>query len=172
MGAAAAAELLDWLISYGVREIISAGSCGVLTPFDEGTFLVPCKALRDEGTSYHYAPPSEEAVLEPACVDAVCQALEDMDAPYARVKTWTTDAFFRETRGKVEKRLKQGCSIVEMECAAMATVAAFRNVKFAQFMWAADSLSGEKWDARNLNKLGTDAGEIYMEAAIRTLEYL
>ena len=46
------------------------------------------------------------------------------------------------------------------------------SVKFAQFMWAADSLSGEKWDARNLNKLGTDAGEIYMEAAIRTLEYL
>lgn len=88
------------------------------------------------------------------------------------MKTWTTDAFFRETRGKVEKRLKQGCSVVEMECAAMATVAAFRNVKFAQFMWAADSLSGEKWDARNLNKLGTDAGEIYMEAAIRTLEYL
>ena len=128
--------------------------------------------MRDEGTSYHYAPPSEEAVLEPACVDAVCQALEDMDVPYARVKTWTTDAFFRETRGKVEKRLKQGCSVVEMECAAMATVAAFRNVKFAQFMWAADSLSGEKWDARNLNKLGTDAGEIYMEAAIRTLEYL
>ena len=85
------------------------------------------------------------------------------------MKTWTTDAFFRETRGKVEKRLKQGCSVVEMECAAMATVAAFRNVKFAQFMWAADSLSGEKWDARNLNKLGTDAGEIYMEAAIRIL---
>ena len=56
------------------------------------------------------------------------------------MKTWTTDAFFRETRGKVEKRLKQGCSVVEMECAAMATVAAFRNVKFAQFMWAADSL--------------------------------
>ena len=54
----------------------------------------------------------------------------------------------------------------------MATVAAFRNVKFAQFMWAADSLSGEKWDARNLNKLGTDAGEIYMEAAIRALEHL
>ena len=67
MGAAAAAQLLDWLISYGVREIISAGSCGVLTPFDEGTFLVPCKALRDEGTSYHYAPPSRYMeISEPA----------------------------------------------------------------------------------------------------------
>lgn len=67
VGAAAAAQLLDWLISYGVREIISAGSCGVLTPFDEGTFLVPCKALRDEGSSYHYAPPSRYMeISEPA----------------------------------------------------------------------------------------------------------
>lgn len=66
-GPAAAAQLLDWLISYGVREIISAGSCGVLTPFDEGTFLVPCKALRDEGASYHYAPPSRYMeISEPA----------------------------------------------------------------------------------------------------------
>lgn len=58
VGAAAATQILDWLIGYGVREIISAGSCGALEPFSEGTFLVPCKALRDEGTSYHYAPPS------------------------------------------------------------------------------------------------------------------
>ena len=123
------------------------GSCGALDhAITAGHILVPYAAVRDEGTSYHYAPPAEEAVLEPACVDAVCQALERHGRPpYARVgKTWTTDAFFRETRGKVEKRLKQGCSVVEMECAAMATVAAFRNVKFAQFMWAADSLSGAK----------------------------
>lgn len=58
VGAAAATQILDWLIGYGVREIISAGSCGCLEEFSEGTFLVPYKALRDEGTSYHYAPPS------------------------------------------------------------------------------------------------------------------
>lgn len=56
-GAAAAAQILDWLIGYGVRKIISAGSCGGLEAFAESTFLVPYKALRDEGTSYHYAPP-------------------------------------------------------------------------------------------------------------------
>ena len=55
---APAAQILDWLISYGVREIISAGSCRALEKFPESTFLVPNKALRDEGTSYHYAPPS------------------------------------------------------------------------------------------------------------------
>ena len=58
VGAAPAAQILDWLIGYGVREIISAGSCGALEKFPESTFLVPNKALRDEGTSYHYAPPS------------------------------------------------------------------------------------------------------------------
>ena len=58
VGAAPAAQILDWLIGYGVREIISAGSCGVLEDFPESTFLVPNKALRDEGASYHYAPPS------------------------------------------------------------------------------------------------------------------
>ena len=58
VGSAPATQLLDWLIGYGVREIISAGSCGALEKFPESTFLVPSKALRDEGTSYHYAPPS------------------------------------------------------------------------------------------------------------------
>lgn len=58
VGAAAATQILDWLIGYGVREVISAGSCGALEKFPESTFLVPNKALRDEGTSYHYAPPS------------------------------------------------------------------------------------------------------------------
>ena len=53
VGAAPAAQILDWLIGYGVREIISAGSCGALEKFPESTFLVPNKTLRDEGTSYH-----------------------------------------------------------------------------------------------------------------------
>lgn len=58
MGAPAAAQILDWLISYGVREIISGGSCGALENFKENEFLVPYRALRDEGTSYHYMAPS------------------------------------------------------------------------------------------------------------------
>lgn len=46
VGAAPAAQLMDWLIGYGVRQIISAGSCGALEPLPENAFLVPCKALR------------------------------------------------------------------------------------------------------------------------------
>ena len=57
VGAPAATQIMDWLIAYGVREIISCGSCGVLADIPKNAFLVPCKALRDEGTSYHYLPP-------------------------------------------------------------------------------------------------------------------
>ena len=79
VGAAAAVQILDWLIGYGVCEIISAGSCGALEHFEESTFLIPSKALRDEGTSYHYAPPSrlwksakeQERLLKKRCLSTV-----------------------------------------------------------------------------------------------------
>lgn len=53
VGSAPAAQLMDWLIGYGVQEIITGGSCGAFNNFEENVFLVPYKALRDEGTSYH-----------------------------------------------------------------------------------------------------------------------
>lgn len=54
LGAAAATELLDWLISYGVKQILALGSAGTLVDLPEGYFLLPTKAIRDEGTSFHY----------------------------------------------------------------------------------------------------------------------
>ena len=89
--------------------------------------------------------------------------------PYTRTKTWTTDGIFRETRGKVKKRLQQGCAVVEMECASMAAAAEFRGKLFAQFLWAADSLSGEEWDKRILGNFNLENGAIYMEIAVQAL---
>ena len=48
VGAAPATQIMDWLIGYGVRKIISGGCCGALKDYPEGMFLVPTKALRDE----------------------------------------------------------------------------------------------------------------------------
>ena len=173
VGGPCAASLLEETIPMGVKRFVMLGSCGALNhEITAGHILVPESAVRDEGTSYHYLPPAEEVELDPHCVDAVCKALDSLNAPYARTKTWTTDAFYRETRGKMEKRLQQGCSVVEMECASMAAVAKFRGVDFAQFLWAADSLSGEKWDKRNLSELGMNANALYMESAVRTFRYL
>ena len=150
VGAAPAAQILDWLIGYGVREIISAGSCGVLEIFPESTFLVPHKALRDEGTSYHYAPPSRFIEISQKARKAIKETVCEHGLKYQEVVTWSTDGFFRETKEKVAYRKSEGCSVVEMECSALAACAAFRGATWGMILYTADSLSDiDKYDERN-----------------------
>lgn len=150
VGSAASAQILDWLIGYGVREIISAGSCGALEHFPESTFLVPCKALRDEGTSYHYAPPSRFMNINDKARKAIEETVSEHGMKYQEVITWSTDGFFRETKEKVAYRKSEGCSVVEMEYSALAAVYAFRGVSWGMILYTADSLADvEKYDERN-----------------------
>ncbi len=148
VGAAAAAQLLDWLISYGVREIISTGSCGVLTPFDEGTFLVPCKALRDEGDLLPLRPALPlygDQRTRPAGHRANYPR-----PPYALSGGRHMDGFFRETKEKVAYRKSEGCSVVEMECSALAACAAFRSATWGMLLYTADSLADvQRYDQRH-----------------------
>ena len=65
--------------------------------------------------------------------------------------TWTTDAFYRETQGKVAKRKEMGAICVEMECAAMQAMCDFRGVEFFQFLYAGDNLDHSTWDPRSLS---------------------
>lgn len=150
VGAAPAAQILDWLIGYGVREIISAGSCGALEKFPESTFLVPSRALRDEGTSYHYAPPSRFMEISERARKAIQKTILEHGLSYQEVTTWSTDGFFRETKEKVAYRRAEGCSVVEMECSALAACAAFRGAAWGMILYTADSLADvEKYDPRN-----------------------
>ncbi len=140
VGASAATKLLDWLIAYGVEEIISGGSCGALENFEENLFIVPYKALRDEGTSYHYIPPTRFIEVNKIALHAIEKTMIDNNFNYIEVVTWTTDAFFRETKEKVLYRKSEGCSVVEMECSALASCAQFREVIFGQILFTADTL--------------------------------
>lgn len=150
VGAAAAVQLLDWLIGYGVREIISAGSCGALEQLDESVFLVPRKALRDEGTSYHYAPPSRFIEIDERARKAIEKTILEHNLNYREVVTWSTDGFFRETREKVEYRKSEGCSVVEMECSALAACASFRKATWGMILYTADCLANvDQYDERN-----------------------
>jgi len=151
VGAAPAAQILDWLIGYGVRKIISAGSCGALEKkLPESTFLVPCRALRDEGTSYHYAPPSRFMEISERARKAIEETVHEHGMKYREVTTWSTDGFYRETKEKVAYRKSEGCAVVEMECSALAAVAAFRGATFGMILYTADSLADvDKYDQRN-----------------------
>ncbi len=150
LGAPAAASFMDWLIGYGVKKVISAGSCGALVDIPENTFLIPVKALRDEGTSYHYIEPSRYAYTDEGLRKTIEKTFSEKGLKYEECMTWTTDGFFRETHALVAKRRAEGCVTAEMECAALCACATLRDVAFAQILYTADSLADlECYDARN-----------------------
>lgn len=140
VGSAAAAQFLDWLIGYGVKQIISTGTCGVLVDMPENVFLIPTRALRDEGASYHYVAPSRYIEMNQQALGAIKRTLKQKKIPYEEVMTWSTDGFYRETPDKVAYRIEEGCSVVEMECAALAAVAQLRGAIWDLLLFTADSL--------------------------------
>lgn len=82
--------------------------------------------------------------------DTVRAVLAERDLPYEECITWTTDGFFRETADMVAYRREEGCSVVEMECAALAACAEFRGFEFGQFLFTADSLANAaEYDERD-----------------------
>jgi uridine phosphorylase len=158
VGAALAAGSFDELIGLGCRKFIACGSAGVLkSELKRGAVVIPARAVRDEGASFHYCPPAREIGMDNKVVEKLESVLVKHGINYKIGKTWTTDGFYRETKSKVDKRNKEGCITVEMECSALLAVADFRQVVFGQYLMAGDDISGEEWDPRYVdNKLSFD----------------
>ena len=150
VGAPVAATSLEQAIALGCRKFIACGGCGALErELIVGHLIVPTSAVRDEGVSYHYLAPSREVTPSEAGVTALMETLGAHQVPYRVGKTWTTDAPFRETRPKIERRKAEGCIAVELESASLFAVAQFRRVTIAQVLYAGDDVSGDVWDPRD-----------------------
>jgi uridine phosphorylase len=153
VGASSAAARLEHMIALGCRKFVACGGAGVLVgSISVGHIVVPTAAIRDEGTSYHYLPPSREVAPTRRALEAVEAVLRENNHDYVRGKTWTTDAVYRETRPRMARRQNEGCVVVEMEAAAFFAVARFRRVEFAQILYGGDSLAGRRWDPRGWNR--------------------
>jgi uridine phosphorylase len=167
VGAPSCALDLEKVISKGVHTVVMFGSCGVLDKeIAEERFIIPISAMRDEGTSYHYVQSSQEIEMDIESVDILTATMDKMGYSWIKGKTWTTDAPFRETVKKTALRKSQGCICVEMECSAMLAVSKFRNIKFAQFLYAADNLDAPNWESRNLFSNNLSQREKYMLIAL------
>ena len=170
VGSAPAAQFMDWLIGYGVEQIISTGTCGVLADIEENAFLVPVRALRDEGTSYHYVAPSRYMEMQIEAISAIEQVLEQLGIPYEEVMTWSTDGFYRETAEKVAYRKEEGSAVVEMECAALAAVAQLRGAVWGELLFTADSLADlDNYDQRDW---GAEAFEKALELCLEIVSHM
>lgn len=151
IGAPACTTAYEEITAMGLQKLVLFGTCGVLSrEISDLAVIIPNAAIRDEGTSYHYAPPSDEITVNPKYIDRFINILNRYSCSYILGKTWTTDAPYRETPAKVQKRKAQGAVCVEMECASMAAVSKFREKDIFQFFYAADNLDGTEWDKRSL----------------------
>lgn len=151
VGAPMAVGHLEELKACGFENFIVLGSCGVL---DESLaadkIILPSSALRDEGTSFHYAPASDEISYDPALLLTMEKALDQAGIEHVQAKTWTTDAFYRETAAKVKRRLTAGAMVVDMEASAIMAWSQFRQAKVYQFFYTADYVDhhNNEWDTR------------------------
>ncbi|MEJ0068276.1 MAG: nucleoside phosphorylase [Pseudomonadota bacterium] len=127
VGAPFAVLVAEQLFVSGCRLLISVTSAGQIvvsgpTPY----FIVIDRALRDEGTSYHYLPAAPFAAAPPALLALAADAVADCGEPVYRGASWTTDAPFRETESMIARRRDDGILAVEMEAAALYAFAAAR----------------------------------------------
>ena len=138
----------------GVDTYIIFGNCGVLDKsIEDGSIIVPNKAFRDEGISYHYLPESESIELNKKYVELFKKVLKDNNYDYVEGATWTTDGFYRETREKMEKFQKKVAVCVEMEGASIAAVCEYKKLKYFTFYYAGDNLDAVEWEERSISQL-------------------
>lgn len=148
LGSAGAAAQLEELIHLGAKKFVVCGAAGTLTQNPLGALVVVERAVRDEGASFHYAPPSYEIEADKEAVASILATLKEEKIPASAGKTWTTDGLYRETEDKIELRRAQGCVTVEMEASALIAAARFRGVKLGQILYCGDDLSGDGYDHR------------------------
>ena len=128
VGAPFAVLLAEQLFVSGCRLLISMTSAGqIIAQAPPPYFVVIERALRDEGTSYHYLPPADFADADQELVAAAMDALRDIGLPVYRGAAWTTDAAFRETEAAIERARARNILAVEMEAAALYAFARARD---------------------------------------------
>lgn len=120
VGASFAVLLAEQLFVSGCRFLLSMTSAGQIAPRGPPPyFILIDRALRDEGTSYHYLPPANFAEADPALIRDMGNAFEHTGLIVHRGATWTTDAPFRETAAAIAHHRASNILAVEMEAAAL-----------------------------------------------------
>ena len=96
--------------------------------------------------------------------------MKNHNLPYREVVTWSTDGFFRETKEKAAYRISEGCSVVEMECSALAACAKLRGAVWGELLYSADTLAAaERYDERGW---GGDSAAYALELCIEAVTNL
>jgi uridine phosphorylase len=138
--------LLEEMAAFGVERVLFLGYCGSLRgEVRIGDVLLPDRALREEGTSYHYLEEGQPALPDLRFQEALLSLLSRGGVGLRRGTIWTTDAPYRETSEKVARYRKDGILGVEMEMAAAFVFGMVRKISIGALLLVSDQLSESGW---------------------------
>lgn len=170
IGAPAAAIVMEELIALGTKRFITMGTSGALQKhLDLGSVIVCDKAIRDEGTSHHYIKRAKYAYGDAQLTAKLENVLQQKNIPYEKGISWTIDTPYRETIAEAKKYQKQGVLTVEMEIAALFTIAAYRGVVITSLLTISDSLAELTWTPNFHSKQTVTTLELLYELALEVL---
>jgi purine-nucleoside phosphorylase len=159
------------LFASGCNLLISLTSAGQITPAGKPPyFVVIDRALRDEGTSYHYAAPSEYSEADSQLVAIAARALTDKGVSATTGSSWTTDAPFRETEEAIASARSKGILAVEMEAAALYAFAQAANKNVLCLAHVTNTLAVGEQDFEKGEADGTVDALRVLEAIISGLQ--
>jgi uridine phosphorylase len=148
IGAPAVTSLAEEMIAWGTKQIVILSLAGGLqVDLQPGSVIICDRAIRDEGTSYHYLPPARDVGASFALVSSIKQVLEKRGIPHNTGATWSTDAPYRETREEAKLFQGEGIKAVDMESAGLFAVAQIKGIEAASAFVIGDSISGPRWSA-------------------------
>jgi DeoD family purine-nucleoside phosphorylase len=160
MGGPSAAIVAEELIGLGARVLLRIGTCGALTEeLSLGDLVVAESALAADGTS--------RALGAPERIEADPELTTRLGEEARRVTVVSTDVFY-ETREGIEQEWRAaGAQAVEMESAALFTIARRHGLRAGAVLAVTDVLAGgrERLDQESVDAIGVRLGE----AALRAL---
>jgi uridine phosphorylase len=168
VGASFAVLLAEQLFVSGCRLLLSMTSAGqILEKGPPPYFVLIDRALRDEGTSYHYLPPADFVEADETLVEAAMQAFRTVTLPICRGASWTTDAPFRETAAAIERCRASEILAVEMEAAALYAFARVRRRPVLCFAHVTNQMAVVEGDFEKGEADGSAASLTVLAAAAR-----
>jgi uridine phosphorylase len=172
VGASFAVLVAEELFASGCRLLLSMTSAGQITTAGNPPYFVLIeRALRDEGTSYHYAPPAEYADADPRLVTMAQHAVEPLRQNVLVGSAWTTDAPFRETEEAIDAARSKGILAVEMEAAALYAFAQAKNVDVICFAHVTNTMGLAEQDFEKGEADGTRDALQVLEAVVASADH-
>lgn len=147
IGAPVVGILLEELYAIGIKFFISIGTAGSLQKdLQLGSHIICTRAIRDEGTSHHYALTEKYAYPSNSLTEKMITIAKHMDLNYHTGTSWTTDAPYRETLAELKYYRDEGVLTVEMEAAAIFVIAKYLNIEAGAIFTISDYLTEENWE--------------------------